>query len=94
MPCFGMTMERSVCKSKHIAAGRSSTFFAPYPIVRGNFYIHNALFFGERSISPSEIELIRTNYIRGLKMSGRKYILHGKKTRQDNNGYFGQNQEE
>lgn len=51
------------------------SFFAPYHIGNGNLYIHNAVFFGKRIISLSEIKRIQIHCFHGRKGGGRRYLL-------------------
>jgi len=51
------------------------SFFLPYHIENGNLYIHNAVFFGKRIISLSEIKRIQIHCFHGRKGGGRRYLL-------------------
>lgn len=73
-------------------SGRS--FFAPFHIAKGRFYIHNAYVFRKRIIPLNNIKKIEVHFIPSVKLNGARYFL----SIQQKNGkalafFFGQSKE-
>ena len=70
------------------------SFFAPFHIAKGIFYIHNAYVFRKRIIPLNNIKKIEVHFIPSVKLNGARYFL----SIQQKNGkalayFFGQSKE-
>lgn len=70
------------------------SFFAPFHIAKGRFYIHNAYVFRKRIIPLNNIKKIEVHFIPSVKLNGARYFL----SIQQKNGkalafFFGQSKE-
>lgn len=68
-----------------IALRSGGSFFRPYHISNGNFYIHNAFYFLNRVIPLKKIRSIEVDRIRSVRLNGSRYMLtielkNGKRT--------------
>ena len=51
------------------------SFFAPFHIAKGRFYIHNAYVFRKRIIPLNNIKKIEVHFIPSVKLNGARYFL-------------------
>ena len=70
------------------------SFFAPFHIAKGRFFIHNAYVFRKRIIPLNNIKKIEVHFIPSVKLNGARYFL----SIQQKNGkalafFFGQSKE-
>lgn len=93
--CFVSLLLLLILWRRYIIVRQSGgSFFAPFHIAKGRFYIHNAYVFRKRIIPLNNIKKIEVHFIPSVKLNGARYFL----SIQQKNGkalafFFGQSKE-
>ena len=93
--CFVSFLLLLILWRRYIIVRQSGgSFFAPFHIAKGIFYIHNAYVFRKRIIPLNNIKKIEVHFIPSVKLNGARYFL----SIQQKNGkalayFFGQSKE-
>lgn len=93
--CFVSFLLLLILWRRYIIVRQSGgSFFAPFHIAKGRFYIHNAYVFRKRIIPLNNIKKIEVHFIPSVKLNGARYFL----SIQQKNGkalafFFGQSKE-
>ena len=93
--CFVSFLLLLILWRRYIIVRQSGgSFFAPFHIAKGRFFIHNAYVFRKRIIPLNNIKKIEVHFIPSVKLNGARYFLSIKQK----NGkalafFFGQSKE-
>ena len=93
--CFVSFLLLLILWRRYIIVRQSGgSFFAPFHIAKGRFFIHNAYVFRKRIIPLNNIKKIEVHFIPSVKLNGARYFL----SIQQKNGkalafFFGQSKE-
>ena len=74
--CFVSFLLLLILWRRYIIVRQSGgSFFAPFHIAKGRFYIHNAYVFRKRIIPLNYIKKIEVHFIPSVKLNGARYFL-------------------
>ena len=74
--CFVSFLLLLILWRRYIIVRQSGgSFFAPFHIAKGRFYIHNAYVFRKRIIPLNNIKKIEVHFIPSVKLNGARYFL-------------------